>query len=184
MMEYPPNITVYGLTVDQVGQLIQDHEELSKKYDAMREAFQTLSVEHFQLKKDYGLMRDNVKSLNSDKTILQRDCEEVMKNFAAYKRETAKFLDEKTKRINSLQNELVEVNSQFTDYKCRTAKRYQEYDQGISDLNAIIGKYQATAEVRKEAKRNSNELLELKKEVSESIMDIRETLLALEASVS
>lgn len=175
---------LFGKSIEEVGEIIKAHEELGKKYDQMRESFSTLSVEHFQLKKDYGLMRDNVKSLNSDKAILQRDCEDIMKNFSVYKRETTKFLDEKNKRISSLQNELEETNSQFTEYKGRTAKRYQEYEQGISDLNAIIGRYQATAEVRKEAKRNSNELLELKKEVSESIMDIRETLLALEASVS
>jgi predicted nuclease with TOPRIM domain len=151
-MEFPPNATVYGLTVDQVGQLIQDHEELGKKYDQMRESFSTLSVEHFQLKLDYKRMSDNVKSLNSDKTILQRDLEDIMKNFGEYKR--------------------------------GAEKRFQEYERGINDLNAVIGRYQATAEVSKEAKLNSNKLFEIRKEVSESIMDIRETLLALEESVS
>jgi chromosome segregation ATPase len=143
---------LFGKSIEEVGEIIKAYEELGKKYDQMREAFQTLSLYHVQLRKDYGLMRDNVKSLNSDKAILQRDLEDIMKNFGEYKR--------------------------------GAEKRFQEYERGINDLNAIIGRYQATAEVRKEAKRNSNELLELKKEVSESIMDIRETLLALEASAS
>jgi chromosome segregation ATPase len=175
---------LFGKSIEEVGEIIKAHEELNKKYDTMREAFQTLSVEHFQLRMDYKRMSDNVKSLNSDKAILQRDCKDIMENFSVYKRETTKFLDEKNRHIHKLQTELQETIKQYTDYKMNVAMRYQEYEQGISDLNAIIGRYQATAEVRKEAKRNSNELLELKKEVSESIMDIRETLLALEASVS
>lgn len=122
-MNCPPNVTVYGLTVEEVGNLIEDHARLGKKYDQMREAFQTLSVKHFTMVKDYE------KEKQTRSSILARDFGEMTKN-----------LQEANKKIEQLE-ETVKLQSDAIAAKERVIGAYTRTYAGLrNDIYQALGK--------------------------------------------